>query len=411
MLTGPYLDATLIGAAETAAALGGTFLKVAWDANIKDHAFIVKVDADLAVPEFAFGFLKSVQFWHNVATEGSTVWRHVEEHFVDSDGIGLVRHALYMGRDDNVGIVVSLTDRDETRSFAEFVDENGCVSTETPGLSAVYLPNRTPNAIWRKDPLGANLGRSDFEGILQPLDAVNEAFSSLMRDIRLSKSTLIISEKLLEDLGVGEGLAHDIDREIFTQVKDTSVPDGDGNGMPITQVQFAVRVEDFQKVINFLKGALLSIAGYSSQTFGLVESNSAMTATETNARERASHMTREAKVRLMAPQLSAIALKLLLTDAAKFDTGITVPDGVVIESIFADAVQPDAEAISAQNASDFSSQSASTVTRVGRAHPDWSPAQVKKEAELILAEHKKPEPAAAAPAETVVEPAEDQVAA
>ena len=70
------------------------------------------------------------------------------------------------------------------------------ISTGSPGLAVVYVPNQRPSS-WRNDPLGQHLGRSDLAGVESLMDALDEAYSSWMRDIRLGKARLLDNTVLL----------------------------------------------------------------------------------------------------------------------------------------------------------------------------------------------------------------------
>lgn len=71
---------TLLEAAEVAAALGGVFLRVTWDASLTPRPLLTAVHADSALPEFRFGQLVAVTFWHELPSDSATVWRRLERH-------------------------------------------------------------------------------------------------------------------------------------------------------------------------------------------------------------------------------------------------------------------------------------------------------------------------------------------
>lgn len=379
LICGPEFNSTMVMAGETCSALGGVFIRASWDRSVEDHAFVTKVDTDQALPVFSHGRLKSVAFWRALASDSSTVWRHVESHDV-VNGIGIITHGLYEGTDSNIGRLIPLTERPETALIA--VDEDSSVSTLSPGLSAVYVPNELPSAVWRKHPIGASLGRSDLEGIEEQLDALDELHSTWLRDIRLGKGRLIVPESMLDIEGVGGGASFDLDKSIFTPVA-AAMSSGLDEKMTIEKVQFEIRTEDFLAAIEYFKRAILSSAGYSPQTFGIVDDGAAITATEVVARERATYMTRDRKIRGFQPPLQRILSKVLAVDAAVFETGVT---DTAVTVTFADAVQPDLTAISQQNSLDYASQSASMRTRVARMHPDWTDTQIDKEVAAIKGE-------------------------
>lgn len=382
LIAGPYFEQTIVSAAEISAALGGVYLRTAWDTKSpRQHAFITKVDADMALPQFSWGQLVGVTFWRTLHTENSTVWRHLERHELDEQGIGVIYHGLYQGMADNLGNIVPLTERPETMGIP--VDADGKVSTLTPGLAVAYAPNILPSALWRHDPLGAHYGRSDLEGIEQPLDALDELYSSWLRDIRLGKGRLIVGESMLRDLGAGEGMGFDLDKSIFTPVK--VAPSSAGSEkMAIESVQFEIRTEDFLKAIDHFRRIILGAAGYSPQTFGMVDDGGAVTATEIGARERLSFITRKRKVLGLKPALEYILQKTLAVDAMVFPGGGAKDLPVTVQ--FPDGLSDDPEAIARTNQMDWTSQSASAETRIRRAHPDWDDIQVKEELARIKAE-------------------------
>ena len=384
-IAGPDFEQLEISAAEISAALGGVYKRVTWDPDNVDHVFITKVDADMAWPEFRWGNLVAVTFWRTVGTENNTVWRHLERHELDATGTGVIVHGLYRGTPDNLGQAQPFEDHKETAWLASpavvgaLIDGN-TISTRTPGLAVVYAPNIAPSALWRNDPVGANLGRSDLEGIEQKLDALDELYSAWLRDIRLGKGRLIVGESMLRDLGAGLGAGFDLDTTIFTPVK--AAPSSAGSEkMAIEKVQFDIRTEDFLKAIDHFRRIILSAAGYSPSTFGLTDDGGAMTATEVAARQALSFTTRKRKILGVKPADEKILTKALAVDAWVFPGKGAQPLQVSVE--FPDGVQDDPKATAEQNQLDYNSQSASIEERVRRRNPDWDDPKVEEEVARI----------------------------
>lgn len=377
LIAGPGFEQTVVAAAEISAALGGVYLRATWDSAVKDHTFITKVDADAAWPEFTWGVLTAVTFWRVVKVTNSTVLRHIEHHAVE-DGIGVIYHGLFQGTPDNLGRIVPLTEHDATKDLA--VDQDGKISTLTLGLAVVYAPNITPSALWRDDPIGSNLGRSDLEGVEQQLDALDELYSSWLRDIRLGKGRLIVGASMLTDLGAGMGAGFDLDQTIFTPVKVAPSSASDAK-MALEKVQFDIRTEDFLKAIDHFRRIILAAAGYSPGTFGMMDDGAAVTATEVAARSALSYTTRKRKILGLKPALETILTKALAIDAEVFPG--KGAEALPVSVTFPDGVQDDPAAIAAQNQLDYTSLSASTETRVRRANPGWDNIQVSTEVERI----------------------------
>ncbi|WP_018135436.1 phage portal protein [Acaricomes phytoseiuli] len=390
LITGPDFQQLLTSAAETSAALGGTYLRAIVDDTIADHPFITKVDADAAIPEFKHGRLVAVTFWHVVASDNGMVTRHLERHETDVNGTGLIVHGLYRGTRDNLGQPVPFTESPATAWLTEpgtvehLIDGN-TISTRTPGLAVAYAPNVTPSRTWRNNPVGAHLGRSDFDGIEPLMDALDEAFSSLMRDIRLGKSMLVVPAAMLDNNGPGQGASFSQD-EIFTPVNAAPATAADSK-MAVEQVQFNIRVTEHEQTIMLLWNRIIASAGYSAQTFGESMEYRA-TATEVTSRERRSYMTRDRKIRSFQPALEAIVAKALAMDAEIFKSGAK---SAPVRVQFADGVQDDQEALARTASLLAAGLSSSIETRVRLLHKDWDETAIAEEVERIRAENRVPE--------------------
>lgn len=385
--------ATLAEGAELGSALGGHYVKVAWDTTIRNDPFLVLVDADAAWPEFRYGHLVAVTFWWVVAREGQKVTRHLERHELNALGVGIILHGLYEGTEDSLGVAVPLAEHSSTAGLAEHVDQDSAISTESPGLAVTYLPNVTPQRRWRNDPIGRHLGRSDLDGIEGLMDAVDEAWTSWMRDIRLGKARVFASRELLQDNGPGRGASFDLDRELFSPLApavgslNMATSTGNANGFLMAQ-QFEIRYEEHKQTVNELVLTALRAAGYSAATFGEADGyGAAVTATEVAAREQRSLLTRDRKLRVIRPRLADILEKLLAVDAAIFKSSVK-PARPDVQ--FPDGVQ-DSPLVLAQTAAALSgAEAASRETLVAMIHPEWDDEQVTEEVGRIAAERKLP---------------------
>ncbi|WP_166375972.1 phage portal protein [Aeromicrobium phragmitis] len=382
ILEGVAWESLLPESGEIAAALTGVYQRIVWDENVADHPLITVVPADSAWPEFSFGKLRAVTFWQVVARNGSTVVRHLERHEP-----GRILHGLYQGTETQLGRRIPLTEHHATADIT--VDEDAGVDTGTSLLTAVYIPNVKPTRrpTWRNDPIGSNLGRSDFDGIEPAMDALDETYTSWMRDVRIGKARIIVDQAALETEGRGHEASFDLDREVYEAV---NIMSGSGDDAPITPYQFEIRAEAHQATIRALLERIISGAGYSLQTFGVYPEGSGTTATEVSARERKSMTTREKKTRYWAPALTHLLTALLEVDRAKF-RGPGPFDQMTIE--FPPSTQPTPAEL-AQTAQLLSAaQAASIRTRVKMVHPDWDKTAVDEEVDLIMGENSLSVPA------------------
>jgi A118 family predicted phage portal protein len=384
-LSGDHMHSTFAEAAELAAALGGVFMKVTWDDASSDAPFLTNVDMDQAIPEFRWGRLVAVTFWQVVSRDGKKVFRHLERHELDAQGIGVVLHGLYLGDEQELGVQVSLSLLPATAGLAELGEKFGngtTISSGSPGLCVFFVPNQTPNRIWRNDLLGKHYGRSDLDGIEQLMDALDEVYSSWMRDVRLGKARVMVAKSLLDNAGPGKGRTFDSEQEIYAPINSPMSKD-QSLASQITQVQFAIRVDEHQKTAEQLVKNILQMAGYSMQTFGVGEDRSIRTATEIESKERRSLMTRERKLRYWRPAVADIIEKLMLVDKAIFGSNTNPVRPTVLFAANVQQTQLDL-ATTAQTL--FLAQSASTEVRVALQHPDWDDVDVQREVRLIQLE-------------------------
>ncbi len=370
--------------AEQGAALSGHYLRVTWDDTVSpDKPFLTVVDADAVLPEFRWGRLVGATVWHVVRRDGQQVWRHLERHELSPLGTGIVRHGLYVGTESDLGHVVPLTDDPSLAGLAPQVVED-TIDTLSPGLAIVYIPNQRPqrNRSWRGDPIGCNLGRSDLDEVEGLMDALDEAYNSWMRDIRLGKARLLVAASALDDLGPGKGAAFDTDREIFAPLN--SPPTATRDATTIAQAeQFKIRHEEHRATCLDLLERILSTAGYSPATFGLGADGVAVTATEVRARQARSFATRDRKLRILRPALAQIVHKLLLVDADVFGAKIT-PSRPQVE--FPDGVQESMLTLAQTAQALRAAEAASTGVLVRMLHPEWDDEQADAEVAAIAAE-------------------------
>lgn len=379
---GDYAYSTLTGAGESGAALGGVYLRVNWDTSVDENAFLTSVNADEALPEFAWGRLRAVTFWHIVKDNGTIVLRHLERHETNSSGIGLIQHGLYSGTPDHLGQPIPLAEHPATAGLVTTVDADGYITSgRTPGLNVVYIPNTDSSVskAFRGIPQAAGWGASDLDGVEGMLDNLDEVYSSWMRDIRQGKGRILLARYMLDDLGAGQGAAFDSDREAFSPLKMAAAESGDA---PITSIQFAIRFAEHQATAQEWTEKIIRSAGYSLQTFG-ENGDVAMTATEVAAKQSRSLLTRDRKIRTWRPALGQIMGKLLTVDADVFRRQAD-PTGMTVE--FSDGSQDSPLALAQTALALSTAGAASTQTLVALVHPDWDDTKVLEETTRLLAQ-------------------------
>ena len=360
-------------AAEQGAAMGGVYLRVVWDDQVRDRPWLVAAPPDRGVPEWRWDQLAAATFWRVIDSDDPRhVVRHLERHEP-----GVILHGVYVGTKDDLGQRAPLTEFDETRDLAGSLTDGDMIATDVPMLTAGYIPNMRPNRIWRGVPSAANLGRSDYSGVEGLFDALDETWSSWLRDVRLAKARLVVPQQSLLSLGKGKGATWSTEQEILTGLDIGPNPAQQKPEM----VQFAIRMEEHRATASELLEQAVRDAGYSMQTLSGT-GDVAMTATEVASRERRSLLTRGRKLQYHGPVLRDMLEALLAVDQAKFG-----PDGVQPSTPHVDwpkwvFVDPMDTASTIQILRD--AQVVSLETSLRMLHPDWDDDQIQQERARIV---------------------------
>jgi hypothetical protein len=297
----PTAHSMLSQAGELSAAFGAVVLTTTWDTQTMDHAWIKESAADVTIPEFRNGKLIAVTLWTQYH-ENSQVYRHLERH-----EIGAIFHGLYLGTENNLGRVIPLTERNETAHYADLVNSEGAILTGLDRLTASYMVN-LPAREWRKRGDLAHAGRSDYSGGMKGLfDALDETWSSWMRDLDLGRARLVVPSSYLETNGAGQGATFDTDRAIFSPLS----IGGQMNDMKIEQVQFRIRVAEHEATARALYQQILTSAGYADHDSSdrAIPTTATGVLDETRAKERMRDKKALHAKRAIAEQ-AAVALEI-----------------------------------------------------------------------------------------------------
>lgn len=373
--------ARMLVGAESASMLSGVYGRIVWDREIDDHTWVDYVDADHAIPEFRWGRLVGCTFWTELDHDlgDNVVLRHVEHY-----SRGFIDHALYQGTRDNIGRPIPLTEHGDTVRLAGMVADGTRIAFNVDELAVEYLPNMRPNPQWRNDPVLRHLGRSDLTiDVIRLLDAIDETWSSWMRDLEIGRGRMFASEELLRPAGPGKGSSFDLDQTTFSPLSSFF---SDGNLSSVLEAQqFEIRVEEHRTTAEALLRQVLGRVGYSPLTFGLSDEVAA-TATEIGAKERDTNRTRDARIRLWSG-LSRLTTTQLRIEAA-FGNGQAPSEPIRVEWPDTNQATPREIAETAQLLK--AAESASIDTRVRMVHPDWDDTQVEAEVKLIQDESTAP---------------------
>lgn len=362
MLTKSGFYKKIVEAAEIASAIGGVYLKVAWDTDVSSEPIPVVVQCEQAFPTFRFGKLVKVTLVYEVSNDGSTVYRLAE-----TISKGKIENTLYKGSTDNLGTVVDLTECDATASLLTEQDTGDA-------MTCVFIPNLLPNRLDRQSPMG----RSDYQGTETLMDALDETFSAWMVDVQIARGKIHVPSGYIKEIGPNGHTTFSIDTMMYEEmdIDPTAMTD------PIKVTQFEIRADQFEKTCLNLLDRIITSAGYSPQSFGLNIAGRAESGTALNVRERKSFATTNKKQTYWEGALKEFVKAMCLIKqqylggkfTCELDANIAFSDGIsnnMAEVSNSVKMLSDAKAIS-------------TDTKVRMVHPEWTDEQVEQEVERIL---------------------------
>lgn len=364
--------------AEQASAIGGVYLKIAWDRDLADFPFVVVQQADSAIPEFKWGRMVAVTFWRKVEETNSFTLRHLERH-----ERGVILHGLYRGSRDELGVPVSLQASEQTADLQPVIR-----LPFNDDIVVRYVPNMRPNRMRRDSPLG----RSDYAGIESLLDALDETYSSWARDIRLAKARIIVPAEYLKVTANSDGstsVRFDADQEVFTPLD--IEPGNEKDSTSITLTQFAIRAAEHEQTAMALIERAVAAAGYSPQTFGLNIEGRADSGTALRLRERRSQITRSRKAMLWQEPLADILLLLMRIGVSVFadrELALDMRPSVEIQ----DGLPDDDAAVASTVELIARAGAASVETMVRMLHPEWDQESITAEVQRIRDDTAVPDP-------------------
>ncbi|MFJ1865535.1 capsid protein [Streptomyces sp. NPDC088097] len=364
------LRRTLIAQGEASSALGGAYLRAVWDLKVSPRPWASLVRADGAAPTFVHGRLAAVTYWTVLGVDGQKVVRHLERHEP-----GKILHGVYEGTEDNLGKPVDLGAFKETKGYlpAQILPIGN-------RLASVYIPNTMTAPDWHDLPGAVGLGTSDFQGSETMLAAIDETYTSWMRDVRLARSRILVPSGYLQSNGPGQGVAWE-DREVYAMMNIPPTSDHQ-----ITENQFKIRHVEHRETIADLFARVIHTAGYSSGTMGDDSGGPAVTATEIKARNARSMSTRARKAELEAVGIADIAEIILLLEASDLFPGL---DSVPVERPtveFQDSIQDDVKVLAESAALYRQAEAMSTETIVALVNKDRDADWQAEETRRILRE-------------------------
>lgn len=377
------LLSVLLEAAEMASAMSGVFLKLDIEPELAKIPLVTAIPPTQAIPYFWRGRLWEVLFFRTVkeSTSGDSIWRLFELRRRENGQL-VIEYKLYKGGTDRVGREVEMGSIDETANLGlEPVTYN------MDGLGCVYIPNMRPNRFMPGSPLGIN----DYSGVITLMDSLDFAWTSWMRDIEMGLAQILVDEELMEKPEGGIINQDSISsrarfnkfQRAFIKLNMSPWRMGGDTVKPIEPIQFDIRVDEHLKTCESLYLQIVSLSGYSPQTFGIVEyGRQTDSGTALRIRERKSLLTREKKSRYWQAALWELFWQMQQLDIVSNLSPSYQVQEVNVE--LQDSVINDEREQSETLRNLDQAKAISTYQKNKRLHPDWDDEDVEAEAKRIL---------------------------
>lgn len=361
------LEATLLEAAEYAAAMSGVWLRVAWDRDVADHPLVQVVSPAQVDATWRWGQVVEATIYQPVEGKNArSRWVHAEHHRP-----GSITHSLHSSPEgaSTLGPPFPLSYSPVTADLMP--------STELPDgiMALVYLKNMGPSR-------HGDWGRADTEGLGHFLDALDTAWTSWVRDVRLGKARIVVPNDMLRRSGRGQGATFDEDQEVYAAFE------ADPKNIPKPElIQPDIRTKAHADTVTNLLERIITSAGFSPESFGFRQSGVAETASALRIREHRTLRTRARKQRYARDALASLARVLLAVDRQEFG-GRGNPRAAMRVKFGDTAAAGPLELAQTAQMMD-AARAASTLTKVRTLHPEWEDGEVSAEVALIRTEEKE----------------------
>lgn len=373
----PWFDDLLSDAADRASGLGEIYLRLGW---ADGEAKMSVIDPDMVIPSWKWGRIYQVDVWHVLPDYQDREFRHVERY-----ELGKITHLLFLKDKTDEWNSISLDAHPETAAFVE-TPEIELPAGMGDRLAIKGVMNRRP----RKKRIG---GAADTEGSEDVLAGIDEAITSLMRDVRLSKSRVIVDESMLqrsaEALG---GVSFDTTAEIFAplNIGGSAAKSTATNGIEV--IHFPIRVEAHLETARELTRKVVAAAGFAPESLISDQSSLPEAAAARRLREAPSLRTTARKARRWKPVIAEAMSDLLIINAWLSEDGEdTQQEGQQIQQPEIDvslgsSISPDISELITTVGQAKVAGIVSLKTSVQMLHPDWDDVQIDAEVEAIKAE-------------------------
>ncbi len=378
---------------------GHSFIKFSFDTDLSNFPIIEAADimSTEVVKERNETVAIIFKTWYEDKKKGNQQrkYRLDEIYTTDATGDAVIRYELYeltTGEEKRV----PLNSIPETQKIVEAVNsDDEVVFTGLKGMLAFEKPNKLPSLEFPH----SNYGASDFEGTTDSFDAVDEAYSTIINEIRDNRTfRYFASHNFRRDKDTGEILTPD---DGFT--KNFVLTEGDidqEQGVNKNRIvdQIPDKTEEHKAKYLTAVTVALNKAGLSPYSIGITGLESINQSAESQQeRNKVTLETRKAKLELWTPYLSKVLSQLLAFNTYLLNTvgvkqdDMPLPDmDITLSTVtldFGEYLQDtDKDLVDIWGLAKSQGIS-STQNAVRELHKSWSEKQILDETNVILFEN------------------------
>lgn len=378
---------------------GHSFIKFSFDTDLSNFPIIEAADimSTEVVKERNETVAIIFKTWYEDKKKGNQQrkYRLDEIYTTDATGDAVIRYELYeltTGEEKRV----PLNSIPETQKIVEAVNgDDEVVFTGLKGMLAFEKPNKLPSLEFPH----SNYGASDFEGATDSFDAVDEAYSTIINEIRDNRTfRYFASHNCRRDKDTGEILTPD---DGFT--KNFVLTEGDidqEQGVNKNRIvdQIPDKTEEHKAKYLTAVTVALNKAGLSPYSIGITGLESINQSAESQQeRNKVTLETRKAKLELWTPYLSKVLSQLLAFNTYLLNTvgvkqdDMPLPDmDITLSTVtidFGEYLQDtDKDLVDIWGLAKSQGIS-STQNAVRELHKSWSEKQILDETNVILFEN------------------------
>lgn len=378
---------------------GHSFIKFSFDTDLSNFPIIEAADimSTEVVKERNETVAIIFKTWYEDKKKGNQQrkYRLDEIYTTDVTGDAVIRYELYeltTGEEKRV----PLNSIPETQKIVEAVNgDDEVVFTGLKGMLAFEKPNKLPSLEFPH----SNYGASDFEGATDSFDAVDEAYSTIINEIRDNRTfRYFASHNFRRDKDTGEILTPD---DGFT--KNFVLTEGDidqEQGVNKNRIvdQIPDKTEEHKAKYLTAVTVALNKAGLSPYSIGITGLESINQSAESQQeRNKVTLETRKAKLELWTPYLSKVLSQLLAFNTYLLNTvgvkqdDMPLPDmDITLSTVtidFGEYLQDtDKDLVDIWGLAKSQGIS-STQNAVRELHKSWSEKQILDETNVILFEN------------------------